>query len=455
MEPRLRFVGLDVHKHVLQACILDAAGEVVLEDRRELTRAGLVAWASVKLRATDRVALESTTNAWAVVQALKDSVPGLEVVVSNPLQTKAIAWARLKSDKVDARMLAHLLRCDLLPEVWQPDERTQAMRGITSRRVALVQDRTAVKNRLHSALHQRLVDVPEGVTLFTKRGRAWLKEVCPSFGPVGEYAVLSDLRLLEALDQEIFDLETLLCELDREDPQIKLLMTLPGVDAVVAHTLLSTLGDITRFPTAAKAASYFGLTQKYRQSADKARVGRISKAGSSHARWLMVQAAQAASRSTSPLAGFYRRLRKRRNCHNLAVVAVARKLVVYAWHILKNNEPYRYAHPGATATKLAKFRTRGGGPRRPPGPRGQITQRIYRDNEKVLPALGAVYEVEGLPEHRGFDALPDGEKKVIRKLGMVRKIRALEKIQRVPRKAQKPHQKPLRKEGGKKTATRG
>ena len=107
-----------------------------------------------RLTAESKVALEATTNTWAVVGVLRPHVG--EVVVSNPLQTKAIAQAKVKTDKVDALILAERLRCDFLPRVWQPDEATQVMRRLTGRRSALVGMRTAVKNRLHALLAQRL-----------------------------------------------------------------------------------------------------------------------------------------------------------------------------------------------------------------------------------------------------------------------------------------------------------
>src|SRR5437868_610177 len=117
-----RYVGLDVHREVVQACILDAHGRCLERHRFELTRPNLEAFIRERLRLQDRVALEATTNTWAVVELLEPHVA--EVVVSNPLRTRAIAAAKVKTDKVDAEVLAQLLRCDYLPRVWQPDAAT-------------------------------------------------------------------------------------------------------------------------------------------------------------------------------------------------------------------------------------------------------------------------------------------------------------------------------------------
>src|SRR5258708_28355458 len=127
----VRFVGLDVHKKVVEVCILDAAGKVLHRDRFDLDRATLLHFAQTTLKPQDRVALEATTNCWAVARRLAPFAA--EVVVSNPLVTKAIAQAKVKTDKVDACVFAQLLRCDFLPRVWQPDEATSLLRELTTR----------------------------------------------------------------------------------------------------------------------------------------------------------------------------------------------------------------------------------------------------------------------------------------------------------------------------------
>ena len=124
----LRFVGLDVHKHILQMCIIDATGKVLVKERLEdFDREKLLDWARRKLQPQDRIALEATTNTWAVARLLRPFVA--EVVASNPLATKAIAQAKVKTDKIDAEVLAQLLRCDYLPPVWHHASRLPRRSG--------------------------------------------------------------------------------------------------------------------------------------------------------------------------------------------------------------------------------------------------------------------------------------------------------------------------------------
>ena len=132
----IRYVGLDVHKDVVQACLIDEQGQRLESHRLPCTKESLEAFARERLRPTDHIALEATTNTWAVVALLRPHVG--KIVVGNPLRTRAIAEAKVKTDKVDAEVLAQLLRCDYLPSVWQPDEDTQKLRELSSHRAGLV-----------------------------------------------------------------------------------------------------------------------------------------------------------------------------------------------------------------------------------------------------------------------------------------------------------------------------
>lgn len=423
-----RYVGLDVHKRVVEACIVDASGAVLSRSRFALSQPRLLAFAEGSLSRDDRVALEATTNTWAVVRLLKPQVA--EVVVSNPLQTKAIATAKVKTDKVDALVLAQLLRCDYLPRVWEPDEATQQLRRLTNRRAALVADRTAVKNRLHAVLAMRLL-VPPIEDLFGRKGRAWLQTV--PLDAEGRAAVDSDLRLLTRLDEEIQALEQGLAQAAYADERVRLLMTLPGVDFTVAQTVLAALGDLSRFRDADQAAAYLGLVPSTKQSAHHTYHGPITKHGNGHARWVLVQAAQHVGKHPGPLGVFFRRLLKRKN-RNVAVVATARKLVVIAWHMLKNNQPYRYAQSQPTQAKLARLRLRAGGPKRRSGnPRGTKRSANYGTGRgtRTIPPLTEVLRHEGLPQPT---APPAGEARTVAESNTADYVESLNAAQVVPKR---------------------
>jgi len=434
-----RFVGLDVHKKLVEACVIDAAGQVLLRERCDCTREGLQAFARQHLTRQDTVALEATFHTWSVVAVLKPFVG--EVIVSNPLRTKAIAEAKIKTDKVDALVLAQLLRCDYLPRVWEPDATTQRLRRLTHRRASLVADRTAIKNRLHAVLAERLIPLPVS-RLFSSQGLAALRTL--ELDEDGRQILDSDLRLLTVVEQEIVEIDAILNRLGYSEDRVRLLMTLPGVGVAVAQTVLAALGDISRFRTADHAASYLGLVPSTRQSADRSYHGPITKHGSGHARWMLVQAAQHLASHPGPLGHFFRRLAKKKN-RNVAVVAVARKLVVIAWHMLRNNEPYRYAQPQLTQTKLAALRVAATGQRHTSGPaKGTPRSGNYGTGRGIrrVPALAEIYDQEALPAVTPLQALPPGELRNLRAAAALGFVRDIQQPRRKPKAASQPKTPP-------------
>lgn len=427
-----RFVGCDVHKKQVTICILDAEGRVVTRLRVPCTREALLKLAQQQLQADDQLALEATTNTWEVVEILEPFVARL--VVSNPLRTRAIAFAKIKTDKIDARVLAELLRAGYLPEVWQPDTVTRRLRGLTHRRAALVADRTALKNRIHSTLAQRLIPVPFKDLWRNKNGLEWLQQL--DLDADGRQALDSDLRLLSVLEEEVQALEDLLAELAYQREAVRLLMTLPGVDFTVAQGVLAAWGPIDRFPDADHAVAYLGLVPSTRQSDRHCYHGPITKQGNCHARWLLVQAAQHLDRHPGPLGHFFRRLAKKKN-RNVAVVAAARKMGLIAYYMLKNREPYRYAIPDSTQNKLAKLRVRATGRRRrtgpPPGSRPPAARGTGNPTRRV-PSLPEVYQKEDLPPAQPLGNLTAGEIRHLRRTQSLDKVEQNQRSYRKPRK---------------------
>jgi transposase len=372
------------------------------------------------------VALEATTNTWALVGVLRPLVK--EVVVSNPLRTRAIASAKIKTDKVDGLVLAQLLRSDYLPRVWAPDEETQRLRQQTSERANLSADRTRLKNRIHAVLHQRLIEAPLK-DLFSKAGMQWLAHL--SLDEAGQRALERHLRQLAQVESEFQLLDGELAEHAWQHPQIKLLMSLPGVDYAVAESLLAVLGEITRFAEPDRAAAYFGLVPSTHQSGMHCYHGRITKQGSAHGRWMLIQAAQQIARHPGPLGVFFRRLAGKKN-RNVAVVATARKLVTIAWHMLKNNEPYRYAQPQTVHAKYSRLRVRITGIRKQGGSKGQKRPASYGSGRRTraIPALDDIYSAEGLP---ALATLRPGEQAMLQRQRVSEYAARIRHSQRVPR----------------------
>ncbi len=342
--------------------------------------------------------------------------------------SKAIAQAKIKTDKVDAQVLAQLLRTDFLPLVWEPDETTEERRVLCSRRAGLVAERTRLKNRIHAVLAHGLIAVPEG-ELFGPTGRRWLER--QELPARARTLIDSDLRLLSACEAELATLDATLIQEAHAEPRVRLLMTLPGVDYVVALALIAVLGVIERFADGAHAAAYLGLVPSTHQSGEHCYHGPITKQGNRRARWLLIQAAQHVASHPGPLGVFFRRLLKKKN-RNVAVVATARKLVVIAWQMLKNNEPYRYAQPAATEAKLSRLRVRATGARRKTGPAkgsAPAANQGTGQRSRTARSLPEVYAAEGLPAATAPERLPAGEERALAGAGVSEYVAAIQEPQ--------------------------
>lgn len=404
------FAALDLHKREIEAATFTDAGQLVHRQRLATSREAILAFAQKHLSPQHHVALEATFNTWDIVDLLQPLVAS--ITVSNPLLTRAIAHAKIKTDKIDVTVLAHLLRLGYLPAVWIPDPATRQLRRQTTERACLSHDSIRLKNRIHAVLAQRLIAAP--TPLFNEEGLAWLKQL--PLDSTGRRSLDRLLSQLELVQQQVAAGAREIDQLAWADPRAKLLMTLPGVGAATALTLLAALGDISRFPSGDQAAAYLGLVPSTYQSGDKAYHGRITKRGSSHARWMLVEAAWHFLDHPGPLGAFFRRIAHKKN-RNVAVVATARKLVILAWHLLKSNQPYRYAQPTPTETKLARLRIAATGQRRTGGvPRGQKPKALLAPGtgSRKIKALAEVYAGEDLPP---LASPPPGEQAALARSG--------------------------------------
>jgi len=364
---------LDVHRDFCEVAIVEA-GEVRSAGRIETTPATLELFAQ-SLCASDRVVLEVTGNAWEIARILEPHVG--EVLVVHPGDT-GIRQARAKTDRLDARALAKLLAAGSLDGLWMPDEQTRALRRRLARRSQLVRARTRAKNECHAALVRRLITKPAVSDLFGLAGREWLREVEL---PVEERETVDGcLRQIEFLDQEIAEVEQQVARDGLTSPQIRRLMTVPGVNVVVAATFLAAVGDVGRFPDQRQLVGYLGLDPRVRQSGNSpATHGRISKQGSASARHALVEASWSVVRQPGPLRAFYQRIRARRG-HQVAVVAAARKLACLFWCMLTRGEDYAYGQPSLTKKKLRRLELQAG------AERGKLTPGIWAANKAIRTA---------------------------------------------------------------------
>ncbi len=374
----MRVIGLDVSRTFAEIAYLED-GRVRAGGRVELLREPLARFAAT-LMGTDHVVLEATGNTAAIVAVLQPAVE--RVVVANPLLVRLIAEARVKTDKIDAAVLAQLYASGFLPEVWIADPRTQALRRQVARRSQIVRQRTRLKNEMHAVLAAHLIARCTATDLFGKRGRAWLAEQ-PL--PLDErLGVDQRLYELDRLGEDLAAIDRSLAQAVSDDPAVKRLLTIAGVNVTVAIGLLAAIGNIDRFASPAKLVSYFGLKPRVRQSGlQPAQHGHISKVGRSHARAMLVEAAWAAAKAPGPLRSFFLRIRARRGMQ-IAAVATARKLATLVWYLLRHDEDYTWARPSLVAIKERALALQAGAPARrgQKGAAAAYSVKALRDRER-------------------------------------------------------------------------
>ena len=330
------YVGIDVHRKRSQVAVIDQDGEV-LANRNVPNGVEPILRVIGGLPPGTPAAFEAAFGWGWLVQLLEDY--GFEPHMVHPLRCKAIASARLKNDKVDAAILAQLLRADLLPEAWIAPAEVRQLRALLRHRASLVRLGTQQRNRIHAVAADHGYD--RSASYWTGPGRGWLAELDL---PAASREIVGDcLAVIDGLAPVIDRIDGELHAHARADPRVKVLRTLPGVGEFTALVMLAEIGDITRFGSARKLASRAGLTPTVRGSDLTVRHGHISKQGSAWLRWVLNQAAQTAKRSPE-FAVAYSSIAKRRG-KKIATIAISRKLLTRAYHLLAEMQATRTNEP--------------------------------------------------------------------------------------------------------------
>jgi transposase len=326
-------VGVDLDKRNSQIAVVTEDGEIV-QQRLANDAVGLEKFFA-QFPPETPVAVEASGTWWWLVDLLERL--GHRPVLSNPKQTKAIAAARLKNDRVDAERLALLLRGDLLPTVWIPSAALREARELVRHRIQLVWLRGVMRNRLQAMLARRNLHPISGKSWLTQRGQRELKQLPLTETPS---RIREDCAaLLPTLDAQIRRLDVDLVTRWGQDPRVQRLMTIPGIGPFIAIVLVLELGDIQRFASAKRVASYVGLTPRVRGSAGRVRAGHITKEGNRLLRWVLVLAATQAVRRPGPLRAWFHAVKKRRG-KKVARVALARRLAEIVFHVWKQECDY-------------------------------------------------------------------------------------------------------------------
>jgi transposase len=324
-------VGIDLHRKRSPVAVIDADGTQVLS-RRIVNDPATFLELLEGIDGESKIALEATYGWEWLAELLEEA--GYELPLAHPLRTKAIASARVKTDAVDARTLAQLLRADLLPEAYVAPRELRDLRDLLRHRVALTQVRSALKNRVHALLAKH--GILHGYSdLFGQGGSEFLAALELREPPRRRLESL--LGLIRDLDREIGVATDEIDALAKHDARVDVLCQIRGIGRYTAMLVIAEVGDISRFGSARKLCAWAGLTPTIRSSDGKARLGHITKQGSRPLRWALVEAAQHVGRGGGPLRDSFERIAKRRG-RKIAKVAIARKILTLCFYGLRDGE---------------------------------------------------------------------------------------------------------------------
>jgi transposase len=331
------YLGIDVHKRDSQVAVLDEDGEVVEEVRVKNANLDEIA----QQYAGSEAGIEATSNYYAVHDTLDEY---LDVSVANPSELKLIADSDRKTDRVDAKKLARLVRLGSVPESYVPPEEIRECRALVRGRKSFVEDRTEYVNKIHGLLDQQ--GITRKVKPLSVEGREFLDEL--SLKAPWETLLETYLEAIDTFTEQITSLEEEIEDRAASLAETQRLMTIPGVSFYSALLIYAELGEIERFDGSKQVVSFAGLNPVIRESGDSRFEGGISKSGSGDLRWILVQSAHTAVHTSHDeyLSRFYNRLAQRKSAKE-AIVATARKLLVSIYHMLDREEVYD--PPGVSA----------------------------------------------------------------------------------------------------------
>lgn len=342
------YVGIDVHKRYCQAAFMNEHGIMLREVKFENTNkaARTLAETARRLDPNVKAVVEPSANYWIkVYDRLEEE--GIDIRLSNPSKTKAIASAKIKSDKLDAETLATLLKGDLVAESYVPTKENRTRRSLIRHKASLMKIRVELKNRIHGLL-DKYDETYNGTDLFGKEGLEWLRS--RNILQHDRLILDGNLRILEAVNEQIKAVDIQIAKEAVNEDQVKLLMTMPGVDYYSAMIILSEIGDVKRFPDPGRLTAWAGLVPSLHQSGEKEWTGRITKRGSRRLRWILTQCAHTARQHDPKMKAFYERI-ARRHGEVKAIIAVARKMLSIMHVMLTRDEAYSGENPQLTEAK--------------------------------------------------------------------------------------------------------
>jgi transposase len=349
----MQYIGVDQHKKFSYIVVMDEKGRIVKEGKVVNDREELKEFLRGCREGRAKAVIEAGPN-WSVMYDwLEEEIDGVKL--AHPLKVKAIADAKIKTDKIDARILAHLLRADLIPEAYVPKIETRKVKNILRQRMFFIRIQTMVKNRIQAILdrHPEVRSEFLGTDLFGKQGIEYLMHIEI---PEPDKSLISEsIKFLKIIREYIKKTDGLVDRLSKGDRRVDIIRTAPGMGKFFSVLVAYEIDDINRFPSVKKISSYAGLVPSTYASGNKMFHGGITKNGNKFLRWALIEAVWPAIRKDSSLRYYYQKIKERKGA-NAAKVAVARRLLTIIYYMLKENRGYRINYPAAPYVSVVKAR---------------------------------------------------------------------------------------------------
>lgn len=324
----IEYVGIDYHTKFAVATRMDKDG-VILGENRIANRKEEIREYLSRLTPQSQVVLEATNNWYAFVEWSHD-LP-IEVMLAHPTKTKAIAEARIKTDTIDSKILADLLRSNFVAQSYLAPQKVRDVRELVRYRTTLVRVRTKFISRIHSILFKTGEETTTS-DITTIKGRAEIESL--PLRSIYKSEVQSCFKIIDDLKSEIAKFEDEIKRKAEVDEDTKLLLSIPGISFFSALLIVSEIGDYKRFPSSRKLCSFAGLVPSVYSSGGKTRRGAITKQGSANLRFILLQAVPHLVKKSIRLKNLYERIR-RKHGKNVARIAIARKLLSIVLAMLK------------------------------------------------------------------------------------------------------------------------
>ena len=355
---RMKNIGIDISKKKCVVCVMDDKGKILEESAYENTLVDAKEFAcrmkkEYGRKGQCRAACETTGNMWLkTFEAFEEY--GIPIKLANTYKMKIISDTDIKTDPIDARKIANILRVDMIPQCYVAPPVLRDARELLRYRISMVQARTALINYTHGLLDK--YDVKLHISnMYSKKAIILLSQTNLE-RPNDNMILKNCARRIAHITEEITNVET---EIDKQaavNDDARLLMSMTGLGVFGSMLVASEIGDISRFKTPEQLVSWAGMCPTVYQSGDKTYHGHMKKASNRRVNWVVIQAANVAVRHDDRLRIFYEKCKKRHGGkHVIAITHVANKMLRIIWKMLTLKEPYESRNAQLYGKKMKRM----------------------------------------------------------------------------------------------------